>query len=41
MAKEKLHITEEEYVEKAVLVGLVTREQTEEQLKEYLDELEF
>ena len=27
--------------EKAVLVGLITRDQTEEQLAEYLDELEF
>ena len=27
--------------EKAVLVGLITRDQTEEQLTEYLDELEF
>lgn len=28
-------------IEKAVLAGLVTRQQTEEQLTEYLDELEF
>lgn len=27
--------------EKAVLVGLITRQQTEEQVKEYLDELDF
>lgn len=41
MTKEKLHNTVEEHIEKAVLVGLITREQNEEQLKEYLAELAF
>lgn len=33
--------TGEESIEKAVLVGVVTIDQTEEQAKEYIDELEF
>lgn len=33
--------TTEQQVEKAVLVGLITQYQTEDQLKEYLDELAF
>ncbi|MCD8529036.1 MAG: GTPase HflX [Chitinophagales bacterium] len=41
MAKEDLHIVDEKIVEKAVLVGLITRNQTEKQLHEYLDELAF
>ena len=41
MSKEKIHIVEEERIEKAVLVGLITRNQTEKQLHEYLDELAF
>lgn len=35
------NITTEKQVETAVLVGLITQNQTEEQLKEYLDELAF
>jgi GTP-binding protein HflX len=38
--KKTLHSTEKKQ-EKAVLVGVITREQTEEQAKEYLDELKF
>ena len=34
-------VVKDDSPEKAVLVGLVTRNQTEEQLNEYLDELEF
>ncbi|MDR2919294.1 MAG: GTPase HflX [Tannerella sp.] len=34
-------IITEEQTEKAVLVGLITQEQNERQVKEYLDELEF
>ena len=34
-------ITTADKVEKAVLVGLVTQDQSEDQLKEYLDELAF
>ncbi|MCB9257445.1 MAG: GTPase HflX [Chitinophagales bacterium] len=41
MSKNISHITEEHFVEKAVLVGLITRSQNETQLKEYLDELAF
>lgn len=41
MPKEKTYLVEEDKIEKAVLVGLITRKQTEQQLKEYLDELEF
>lgn len=41
MPKESTHQVEDNRVEKAVLVGLVTRNQNEKQLKEYLDELEF
>ncbi|MES2836000.1 MAG: GTPase HflX [Bacteroidota bacterium] len=33
--------TEEKYVEKVVLVGIVTQKQSEEKLSEYLDELTF
>ncbi|MBK7108475.1 MAG: GTPase HflX [Chitinophagales bacterium] len=36
-----MHDLQKEEFEKAVLVGLVTQEQTLEQLNEYLDELEF
>lgn len=39
--KNKLHITNEAIVEKAVLVGVITQNQDEAQLKEYLDELSF
>ncbi len=35
------NIPTDKQVEKAVLVGLITQNQTEEQLKEYLDELAF
>jgi len=35
------HIVTENKVERAVLVGVITQQQTEEQLKEYLDELAF
>jgi GTP-binding protein HflX len=35
------YLTGEETIEKAVLVGVITIEQTEEQAKEYIDELEF
>lgn len=38
--KKTLHSTEKKQ-EKAVLIGVITREQTEEQAKEYLDELKF
>ena len=41
MPKERTHQIEDTRIEKAVLVGLVTRNQSENQLKEYLDELEF
>ena len=41
MPKESTHQIEDTRIEKAVLVGLVTRNQSENQLKEYLDELEF
>lgn len=41
MPKERTHQIEDTQIEKAVLVGLVTRNQSENQLKEYLDELEF
>ncbi len=41
MAKEGTHIVDEQIVEKAVLVGLITRKQSEKQLHEYLDELAF
>src|SRR3989338_4756280 len=39
--KDKLHITNEAIEEKAVLVGVITQNQDEAQLKEYLDELSF
>ena len=39
--KDKLHITNEAIQEKAVLVGVITQNQDEAQLKEYLDELSF
>jgi GTP-binding protein HflX len=39
--KDKLHITNEALQEKAVLVGIITQNQDEAQLKEYLDELSF
>lgn len=35
------HIVDENKVERAVLVGVITQQQTEEQLDEYLDELAF
>jgi len=35
------HIVTDNKVERAVLVGVITQQQTEEQLKEYLDELAF
>ena len=35
------YLTGKEEIEKAVLVGVVTIDQTEEQAKEYIDELEF
>lgn len=38
--KKTLHSTEKKQ-EKAVLIGVITHEQTEEQAKEYLDELKF
>jgi GTP-binding protein HflX len=41
MAKEGTHIVDEQIIEKAVLVGLITRKQSEKQLHEYLDELAF
>ena len=41
MPKESTHQIEDTRIEKADLVGLVTRNQSENQLKEYLDELEF
>lgn len=37
----KFQVQKVDQAERAVLVGLVTRDQTEEQLHEYLDELEF
>lgn len=39
--KDKLHITNEAIQEKAVLIGVITQNQDEAQLKEYLDELSF
>lgn len=39
--KDKLHITDETIQERAVLVGVITQNQDEAQLKEYLDELSF
>jgi len=39
--KGNLHITNEAVVEKAILVGVITQNQNETQLKEYLDELSF
>lgn len=39
--KDKLHNTNEAIQEKAVLVGVITQNQDEAQLKEYLDELSF
>jgi GTP-binding protein HflX len=39
--KGKLHITNESIIEKAVLVGVITQNQDDAQLKEYLDELSF
>ena len=39
--KDKLHITDEAIQERAVLVGVITQNQDEAQLKEYLDELSF
>ncbi len=39
--KDKLHITNEAIQERAVLVGVVTKNQDAIQLKEYLDELAF
>ena len=39
--KDKLHITNEAIEEKAILVGVITQNQDEAQLKEYLDELSF
>jgi GTPase len=41
MPKDKIHQVEDHRIERAVLVGLVTKKQSEQQLKEYLDELEF
>lgn len=41
MPKEETYLVEEERIEKAVLVGLITRHQNEKQLHEYLDELAF
>lgn len=41
MPKDKIHQVEDNRVERAVLVGLITKKQSEQQLKEYLDELEF
>jgi GTP-binding protein HflX len=41
MPKEETYLVEEERIEKAVLVGLITRKQNEKQLHEYLDELAF
>ena len=41
MPKDKIHQVEDNRIERAVLVGLVTKKQSEQQLKEYLDELEF
>ena len=41
MPKDKIHQVEDLRVERAVLVGLITKNQNEKQLKEYLDELEF
>lgn len=35
------YLTGEKEIEKAVLVGVITDEQTEDQAKEYIDELEF
>ena len=37
----KTIISTSKKIEKAVLVGLITNEQNEERIKEYLDELEF
>lgn len=34
-------LEKEHQYEKAVLVGLITKDQDEEKLKEYMDELEF
>ena len=39
--KDKLNINKEAIKEKAVLVGVITQNQDEAQLKEYLDELFF
>lgn len=41
MSKETTYVTDDAKVEKAVLVGIITQNQSEEQLKEYLDELAF
>lgn len=41
MPKEETYLVEEEKIEKAALVGLITRNQNEKQLHEYLDELAF
>lgn len=41
MPKEETYLVEEDRIEKAVLVGLITRHQNEKQLHEYLDELAF
>ena len=37
----ELHVNTNKEPEKAILVGLVTQTQTEAQMNEYLDELEF
>ncbi|MFT4970163.1 MAG: GTP-binding protein HflX [Chitinophagales bacterium] len=41
MPRESTHEVEDNRIEKAVLVGLITKNQSEKQLMEYLDELEF
>ena len=41
MPRESAHEVEDNRIEKAVLVGLITKNQSEKQLMEYLDELEF